>query len=176
MPPAPLVRPATIADVPAITAIYRPAVLTGTATFEIAPPEETEMAARMTAITADGFPYLVAEVDGLVAGYVYLGKYRPRPAYRWSVENSIYVAPAGQRRGVGRALLDALIEKGEAGGYRQMVAVIGDSNNLASIALHRAAGFTFSGTLHSVGYKLGRWLDSVTMQRALGPGDSTPPV
>jgi phosphinothricin acetyltransferase len=168
------VRPATAADIPAITAIYRPAVLEGTASFEITAPDEAEMARRMQAVLDAGFPYLVAEVDGKVAGYGYLGAYRPRPAYAWSVENSIYVAPGRQRSGVGRALLQALIEIATARGFRQMVAVIGDSGQRGSIGLHRALGFAFCGTVHSVGFKHGRWLDQVLMQRALGDGDRSP--
>jgi L-amino acid N-acyltransferase YncA len=176
MPQTLVVRPATTADVPAITAIYRPAVLNGTASFEIAPPDEAETRRRMEAVVGAGFPYLAAERAGVVAGYGYLGAYRPRPAYAWSVENSIYVDPAAQRSGVGRALLSALIEIATARGCRQMIAVIGDSGQRGSIGLHRAAGFTFCGTVHAVGFKNGRWLDQVLMQRALGPGDSTPPT
>ena len=169
------VRPATTADIPAVTAIYRPAVLTGTASFELSAPDEAEMARRMDAVLVAGFPYMVAEVAGRVAGYGYLGAYRPRPAYAWSVENSIYVAPDAQRAGVGRALLAALIDIATERGYRQMIAVIGDSGQRNSIGLHRAAGFTFCGTVHAVGFKHGRWLDQVLMQRALGDGDATPP-
>lgn len=171
-----MIRPAAIADVPAVTAIYRPAVTAGTASFELEPPDEAEMARRMQSVLTAGYPYLVAELDGVVAGYGYLGAYRPRPAYRWSVENSIYVAPSMQRRGVGRALLDQLIEDATVQGFRQMIAVIGDSGQRGSIGLHRSAGFTFCGTVHSVGYKNGRWLDQVLMQRALGPSDSSPPT
>jgi len=168
------VRPATAADIAAITAIYRPAVLHGTASFEITAPDEAEIGRRMQAILDANFPYLVAELTGKVAGYGYLGAYRPRPAYAWSVENSIYVAPKMQRRGVGRALLSALIDQATARGFRQMIAVIGDSGQRSSIGLHRALGFTFCGTVHSVGFKGGRWLDQVLMQRALGDGDRAP--
>ncbi len=168
------VRPATAADIPAITAIYRPAVLHGTASFEITAPDEAEMGRRMQAILDADFPYLVAELTGKVAGYGYLGAYRPRPAYAWSVENSIYVDPKMQRRGIGRALLSALIDQATARGFRQMIAVIGDSGQRSSIGLHRALGFTFCGTVHSVGFKGGRWLDQVLMQRALGDGDRAP--
>lgn len=170
------VRPATPDDLTAITAIYRPAVLTGTASFETEPPDETEMRRRYQDITGKGYPYLVAEIGGRVVGYAYASAYRTRPAYKWSVENSIYVAPEAQKRGIGHALLPVLIERSTALGYRQMIAVIGDSANFGSIRLHRAHGFIFSGVIHSVGYKLGRWLDSVIMQRALGPGDGTPPT
>jgi L-amino acid N-acyltransferase YncA len=170
------IRAATPADISAITAIYRPAVLTGTASFEISAPDEAEMARRMAAIVDAGLPYLVAARAGTVLGYGYLGAYRPRPAYAWSVENSIYVDPQAQRIGIGRLLLDALIETATARGFRQMVAVIGDSGQQASLRLHRAAGFTFCGTVHAVGCKNGRWLDQVLMQRALGEGDATPPA
>ena len=169
------VRAVTTSDIPAVTAIYRPAVLTGTASFELSPPDEAEMKRRMEAVLTAGSPYLVAEVAGVVAGYGYLGAYRPRPSYAWSVENSIYVAPEAQRAGVGRALLDALIDIATARGFRQMIAVIGDSGQRGSIGLHRAVGFTFCGTVHAVGFKHGRWLDQVLMQRALGEGDTTAP-
>jgi phosphinothricin acetyltransferase len=174
MPP-PTLRVATPADIPAIAAIYRPAVLSGTASFELEPPEEAEMLRRFTAVTEAGYPYFVAELDGRVVGFAYAGAYRTRPAYRFTVENSVYIAPEAQGKGIGALLLKALIEATTAKGYRLMVAVIGDSRNFASIALHRSAGFTFSGTIHSVGYKLGRWLDSVIMQRPLGEGDGSPP-
>jgi L-amino acid N-acyltransferase YncA len=170
------IRAAVASDIPAITAIYRPAVLTGTASFELSPPDEAEMRRRMEAVLSAGFPYLVAEVESSVVGYGYLGAYRPRPAYAWSVENSIYVAPDAQRAGAGRALLQALIDIATARGFRQMIAVIGDSGQRGSIGLHRAAGFTFCGTVHAVGFKNGRWLDQVLMQRALGEGDTTPPI
>jgi L-amino acid N-acyltransferase YncA len=169
------IRRATLADVPAITAIYRPAVLYGTASFEIDPPDEAEIARRFTAISA-AYPYLVAEVDGRVAGYAYVSAYRPRPAYRHTVEDSIYVAPDVQRLGIGRTLLADLITAAETAGHRQMLAVIGDSRQTPSITLHRNAGFQFCGTLHAVGFKHGRWLDGVIMQRALGIGDRKPPA
>lgn len=168
------VRPATPADIPAITAIYRPAVLTGTASFETEPPGDSEMRRRFEDITSKGYPYLVAELGGQVVGYSYASAYRTRPAYKWSVENSVYVAPDAQKRGIGHALLPVLIARCTALGHRQMIAVIGDSANYGSIRLHRAHGFIFSGVIHSVGFKFGRWLDSVIMQRALGPGDTTP--
>lgn len=168
-------RTAAIEDVPAITAIYRPAVLSGTASFELEPPSEEEMRRRYEAITGGGFPYFVAEQAGVVAGYGYANAFRPRPAYRFSVENSIYIAPEHQGKGIGRALLEALISACTAQGFRQMIAVIGDSGQQASMGLHRSLGFTFCGTVHSVGYKHGRWLDSVIMQRSLGEGDQTPP-
>lgn len=170
------IRPASPADIPAITAIYRPAVVHGTASFELEPPDEAEMRRRFAAITADGFPYIVAERDGHVVGYAYVSHYRTRPAYRFSVENSVYVSGEAQGSGIGRALLDELVVRATACGFRQMIAVIGDSMQIASIALHRSAGFTFCGTIHSVGYKFGRWLDSVIMQRGLGAGDTEPPA
>lgn len=170
----PRIRPAAPGDIAAITAIYTPAVLHGTATFELDPPNEAEMLRRLKETTIAGYPYLVAERGGKVVGYAYVSAYRTRPAYRFAVEDSIYVAADQQGQGIGRTLLDALIEACEARGYRQMIAVIGDSRQIGSIALHRSAGFTFCGTLHSVGYKFGRWIDSVNMQRALGDGDSTP--
>src|SRR5262245_19346611 len=172
----PTIRPAASADIAAIAAIYRPAVLHGTASFELTPPDEREMLRRFTAMTAGGFPYLAAEMDGTVVGYAYANAYRTRPAYRYSVEDSVYVAPRAQRTGVGRLLLDTLLETCTALRFRQMIAVIGDSQQYSSITLHRRAGFIFSGTIHAVGYKHGRWLDSVIMQRSLGPGDGTPPA
>ena len=172
---APTVRPATEADIPAVAAIYRPAVRNGTASFELEPPDDAEMLRRYRALTEAGYPYLAAEIDGCLVGYAYASAYRPRPAYRFSVENSIYIAADAQRRGVGRILLEALIDRCTTKGYRQMIAVIGDSAQSASIGLHRSFGFRFSGTVHSVGYKHGRWLDSVIMQLALGPGDTTQP-
>jgi phosphinothricin acetyltransferase len=172
-----VIRAATAADIPAITAIYDHAVRHGTASFELDPPDAAELARRQQTLVETGFPYLVAvaEADGAVAGYAYAGPYRARPAYRFSVEDSVYVAPALHRRGVGRALLDRLIAEAEQRGFRQMVAVIGDSAQVPSIELHRAAGFRLIGAVESVGHKLGRWLDTVLMQRALGPGASTPP-
>jgi phosphinothricin acetyltransferase len=166
------IRPAEPRDLAAITRIYDQAVRYGTASFEIEPPDEAEMARRYEALRADGYPYLTAEQDGTLAGYAYAGPYRPRPAYRRTIESSVYVAPHAQRRGVGRALLQQLILESESCGFRQMIAVIGDSANDASIQLHRAAGFRMVGTLDNVGYKFDRWLDSVLMQRPLGPAIS----
>jgi phosphinothricin acetyltransferase len=168
-------RAATARDIAAIAAIYRPAVLHGTASFETEPPGEAEMLRRFQAIAADGYPYFVAELGGQVVGYAYASAYRTRPAYRYTVEDSIYIAPEAQGKGIGRHLLKALIEASTAGGWRLMVAVIGDSRNYGSIALHRSAGFTFCGTIHSVGYKFSRWLDSVVMELPLGEGDKSPP-
>jgi len=170
-----VIRPAAAADVGAIARIYAHAVRFGTASFELEPPDEAEMALRQHALVEAGYPYLVAEIDSAVFGYAYAGPYRHRPAYRWSVESSIYVAPEAHRRGVGRALLDALIADAERRGFRQMIAVIGDAAQVPSIALHRAAGFRLIGTLEAVGFKHGRWLDTVVMQRPLGPGATTNP-
>jgi len=172
---APHVRPATASDIPAITRIYAHAVRHGTASFEFDPPDEAEMTRRQRALLDAGYPYLVAEIDGAIMGYAYVGPYRTRSAYRYTVENSIYIAPDAQRRGVGCALLDRLITECEARGYRLMIAVIGDSGQTPSIELHRAAGFKLVGTFEAVGYKFDRWLDSVLMQRPLGKGPSTPP-
>jgi len=168
------IRPATAHDVAAITRIYRHAVLHGTASFEIEPPDETEMASRQRTLLAGGFPYLVAEGNEVI-GYSYAGPYHTRPAYRWTVEGSVYVATPAHRRGIGRALLTRLIEEAERRAFRQMVAIIGDSQHVASIELHRALGFRPVGTLATVGFKHGRWLDIVIMQRPLGPGDTTAP-
>jgi phosphinothricin acetyltransferase len=171
----PALRAATEADIAAITAIYRPAVLTGTASFELDPPDEAEMLRRFQTIVGAGYPYFVAEIDGRIVGYAYANAYRTRPAYRFTVEDSIYIAPEVQGKGVGRLLLDRLVETCTAKGYRLMVAVIGDSRQYGSIALHRSAGFTFCGTIHSIGYKFDRWLDSVIMELPLGDGDTTAP-
>ena len=170
------IRPAKTADIPAITRIYAHAVEHGTASFELTPPDETEMARRMSDLMGKGFPYIVAEIDGVLAGYAYAGPFRSRPAYRLTVENSVYIAPDTHRRGIGRALLSALIEAAQANGFRQMIAVIGDSaRQAASIGLHEALGFRHVGILERVGFKHGRWLDSVLMQRELGPGATTDP-
>ena len=168
------IRPAASGDLAAITAIYEEAVRYGTASFEIEPPDEREMTRRFEALRAGAYPYLVAEQDGAILGYAYAGPYRARPAYHWSVEDSIYIAPPAQRRGIGRLLLDRLIGEAEAGGFRQMIAVIGDSANAGSIELHRIAGFRMVGTFDNVGFKFGRWLDSVLMQRPLGKGATEP--
>jgi phosphinothricin acetyltransferase len=173
---SPLVRPSTDADLPTIAAIYAHAVVHGTASFELEPPGEAEMARRRAAILEGGYPYLVAEIDGVVAGYAYAGPYRPRPAYRFTVEDSIYVAPDRQGSRIGRALLARLVEECEALGFRQMVAVIGDSASRGSIRLHEAVGFRRSGLLEAIGWKHGRWLDGVLMQRVLGDGADAPPA
>jgi len=169
------IRPATLTDIPAIARIYAHAVNTGTASFELEAPTEAEMTRRMTALLDSGHPYIAATVGDELAGYAYAGPYRPRPAYRFSVEDSIYVDQTTHRRGIGRVLLKHLIEESEKRGFRQMIAVIGDSANAASIELHRTMGFRMIGNFENVGFKFGRWLDSVMMQRALGPGASTNP-
>lgn len=169
------IRPATLADIPAITDIYAVEVREGTATFELTPPSAAEMARRFSDIAGKNFPYLVAEREGCIAGYAYAALYRTRPAYRFTVENSIYLAPTYQRQGIGSALLAGLIAQSEKSGFRQMIAVIGDSANAGSIALHARAGFAMIGTLPDVGFKFGRWLDSVLMQRPLGEGSGTIP-
>jgi L-amino acid N-acyltransferase YncA len=156
--------------------VYKSQVLHGPASFELAPPSEAEMLRRFRAIAEGGFPYLVAELDGRVAGYAYANAYRARPAYRFTVEDSVYIAPDAQGEGIGRALLAALIDACTAQGFRLMIAIVGDSAQHASIGLHRRAGFTFCGTIHSVGYKLDRWLDSVIMQLPLGEGDTSSPT
>lgn len=172
------IRPAAAADIAAITAIYRHAVLHGTASWEIDPPDEAEMARRREAILAGGYPYLVAESDGALRGYAYAGAYRPRPAYRATVENSIYVAPDAQGQGVGSALLDALMAACATGGFRQMMAVIGDGTgaSIGSRRLHERAGFRLIGIAEKVGFKHGRWLDQMLMQKELGEADATPPA
>lgn len=169
------VRPSVADDLAAIQAIYAHHVSHGFGSFEEIPPGLEEMAARRLALVERGMPHLVAEVDGRVQGYAYAGPYRPRPAYRYTVENSVYVAQEAVGRGVGRALLGTLIEVCQAGPWRQMVAVIGDRENTASIALHAALGFHEAGHLKAVGFKHGRWVDVVIMQRPLGAGDDEGP-
>jgi len=168
-------RAATKADVAAITAIYADEVLGGTATFEVIPPDTAEMARRMDKVAAGGLPYLVAERDGKVVGYAYAGPYHVRPAYRLTVEDSIYIAAGSRGTGVGGALLGALIGECTKRDFRQMIALISDGGNLASIRLHKAAGFERVGVLKSVGYKHNLWLDVEVMQRSLGPGAAEPP-
>lgn len=172
----PLIRDARDDDMPAVQAIYAHHVLTGLASFEEVPPSAAEMTARRAHVLALGLPYLVAEREGTVVGYAYASTYRPRPAYRFTVEDSVYVAPGCGGQGIGGALLAALIARCESGPWRQMLAVIGDSDNAGSLALHRRLGFRPAGTLVSVGFKFGRWVDSVLMQRPLGPGDDTLPA
>jgi L-amino acid N-acyltransferase YncA len=178
MPPVSIraVRPT---DIAAITHVYAHAVRHGTASFELDPPDTKEMTHRLAALSAGGFPYLVAEAKGemesAILGYAYAGPYRARPAYRFTVEDSVYIAPDAQRQGLGRLLLERLIVESEARGYRQMIAVIGDSAQHASIALHAALGFRTIGTFEAVGWKFDRWLDSVLMQRPLSQGAASEP-
>jgi L-amino acid N-acyltransferase YncA len=178
--PAPgiLVRPSAPDDLPAIAALYGWHVRHGTGSFELDPPDMAEMARRRDDVLAKGLPWIVAERrdGGGVLGYAYACPFRPRPAYRHALEDSVYVADAARGRGVGRLLLAELIARCEAAGARQMFAVIGDSANAASIALHRALGFEDVGTMRSAGWKFDRWLDVVILQRALGLGDATGPA
>ncbi len=169
------IRASAPTDVRAIAAIYAHHVRNGLASFEIVPPDDAEIARRRESILARDLPYIVADLDRKIAGYAYAAPYRERPAYRYTLEDSVYIDPSAARQGVGRALLDSLIKTCAALGYRQMIAVIGDSANTASIGLHEACGFARTGLLPSVGFKLGRWVDSVLMQRALGSGDTGVP-
>ena len=171
----PLIRPATADDLPAIAAIYAHHVLNGTGTFETTPPTADEMAARHAEVQARGLPWLVAEQAGNVRGYAYCQWFKPRPAYRFSAEDSIYLHPDAAGQGLGRQLLSALVVQAEATGVRKLIAVIGDSANAGSIAVHRSLGFTPVGTIAACGWKFGRWLDIVLMERPLGAGSSTPP-
>jgi L-amino acid N-acyltransferase YncA len=173
---SPEIRAATTADLPAITEIYDHAVRYGTATFELISPDLAEMTRRFGVLMDGGFPYLVAADEGRVVGYAYAGAYRPRPAYRFTVENSVYLQPAIHRRGIGLQLLQRLIAESERRGHRQMIAVIGDSANAGSIGVHKRCGFQMIGTHPDVGFKFGRWLDTVMMQRALGEGADTLPI
>ena len=173
--PEVLIRDVTDADMAAIQEIYAHHVLEGLASFEETPPSVGELTRRRDALLAGGYPYRVAEAGGVVKGYAYAGPYRPRPAYLHTVENSVYVSLDTHRQGIGRSLLEDLIEKCTGLGYRQMVAIIGDSGNQPSIGLHAKLGFEKIGVQPSVGFKFGRWVDSVTMQRALGKGDTVLP-
>lgn len=170
------IRSATGADIVAITAIYADAVLHGTASFELDPPDDAEMHRRFAAITDNGYPYLVAiDAAGALVGYAYASAYRARPAYRWTVENSVYVDPKAFGRGIGRSLLVETVEQCTALGFRQMIAVIGGADHAASIRLHEALGFRHIGNLPATGFKHGRWLDSVLMQLPLGEADRSAP-
>jgi L-amino acid N-acyltransferase YncA len=171
----PAIRPAGRDDLAAMQAIYAHHVLHGLATFEEVPPGLAEIARRREEVTARGLPWLVAEEAGCVLGYAYAAPYRPRSAYRFALEDSIYLDPAATSRGIGSALLAALLEAGTASGARQMLAVIGDSGNAGSIAVHARLGFRHVGTFEAVGFKFGRWVDTVLMQRPLGPGAATLP-
>jgi phosphinothricin acetyltransferase len=170
------IRPATAADVDAITEIYADAVMSGTASYELQPPTRAEMAERFATLSSGQFPYLVAEHDGLIVGYAYAGPFRPRPAYRFVVENSVYVAPQAKGKGIGRLLLDRLVATAAALGFRQMIAVIGDGSPTSpSVRLHQRAGFRHCGQLQGSGYKHGRWLDTVFMQLEMNGGTATAP-
>ena len=171
-----LIRAALPHDLAVITAIYDHAVRHGTASFELQPPDQKEMTRRYEALLGGGYPYLVAEIEGEIAGYAYAGPYRARPAYHWSVEDSIYVAPEAKGRGIGRLLLEALIEEVRRLGFRQIIAVIGDGTPAsASVRLHEKLGFRHSGKLEGTGYKHGRWLDTTFMQLSLNDGAAMPP-
>ncbi len=171
----PIIRPSQPEDIPAITAIYAHHVLHGTGTFELAPPSQSEMADRRADVLAKGLPYLVA-VDGKsVLGFAYCNWFKPRPAYRFSAEDSIYLAPDAQGQGIGRALLTELMVQAEKAGVRKLIAVIGDSANTGSIGVHRSVGFSMVGVLKSCGWKFDQWRDVVMMDKALGLGDTSAP-
>jgi phosphinothricin acetyltransferase len=172
----PTIRPSQPADLPAITAIYAGHVLGGTGTFEIDPPTQADMAGRREDVLAKGLPYLVLVENGEVLGFAYCNWFKPRPAYRFSAEDSIYLAPAAAGRGLGRALLAELVAQAERVGIRKLIAVIGDSANAGSIGVHRSVGFTSVGTLRSCGWKFNQWLDVVLMEKAIGGGDRSPPA
>jgi L-amino acid N-acyltransferase YncA len=169
-----IIRACRDSDLSEITAIYAWHVQNGTGTFETDPPSIGEMTDRRADVLSKGLPYLVAEAGDRVLGYAYCTWFKPRPAYRFSAEDSVYIAPNFKGQGIGRALLSELAEKAEQAGIRKLIAVIGDSNNLASVGLHRAAGFSHAGTLTSCGWKFGQWLDVVLMEKALGFGNTTP--
>lgn len=171
----PLIRPSRDEDLAAIAAIYAHHVLHGTGTFEIDPPGEAEMAGRRAEVLARGLPWLVVEDGGQISGFAYCNWFKPRPAYRFSAEDSIYLAPHAKGLGLGRALLAELCARAERAGVRKLIAVIGDSSNTGSIGVHRSNGFTPAGVLSSCGWKFGRWLDVVLMEKALGAGDTTSP-
>lgn len=171
----PIIRPSRDSDISAIAAIYAQHVLEGTGTFEIDPPTPQDMAGRRAEVLARGLPYLVAESDGAVVGFAYCNWFKPRPAYRFSAEDSVYVSPLAHRSGVGRALLTELAAAAERAGVRKLIAVIGDSRNTGSIALHWAIGFEDAGVITACGWKFDQWLDVVMMQRALGQGSACAP-
>jgi L-amino acid N-acyltransferase YncA len=172
----PLIRPSRDEDLPALTAIYGHHVLHSTGTFETEPPSVADMTARRADVLSKGLPYLVAEEDGRIAGFAYGNWFKPRPAYRYSVEDSIYLAPDLHRKGLGRALLTELLARCEAVGIRKMMAIIGDSANAGSVGVHLALGFTQVGIVESCGWKFGAWRDIVIMQKTLGAGDTQPPA
>ena len=170
------IRAAITTDLDRITEIYADAVTHGTASYELEPPNRAEMGSRFDSLTSGGFPYLVAEKDGAVLGYAYAGPFRPRPAYRFVVEDSVYVAPNAKGQGIGRLLMQGLIDAAEVAGFRQIIAVIGDGHaDSASVRLHEKLGFRHSGRLEGSGYKHGRWLDTVFMQLSLNGGAALPP-
>lgn len=171
----PLIRPSSDADLPAITAIYAHHVLHGTGSFETEPPSIVDMTARRADVLSKGLPYLVVEQDGKIAGFAYGNWFKPRPAYRYSVEDSIYMAPDLQGKGLGRALLAELMARFEAAGIRKVMAIIGDSANTGSVGIHLALGFKQVGIVDSCGWKFGAWRDIVIMQKPLGLGDTQPP-
>ena len=172
----PLIRPSQNIDLAQITAIYQHHVLHGTGTFEVEPPSEADMAQRRADVLSKDLPYLVAVEGAQVLGFAYCNWFKPRPAYRYSAEDSIYLAPDAIGSGLGRALLAELCGQAERAGVRKLIAVIGDSSNLSSIGAHRSAGFQHAGTLTSCGWKFGRWLDVVLMDKPLGVSDTMPPT
>ena len=174
--PALLIRPSTAADLPAVTAIYAWNVLNGTGTFELEVPDTSEMARRRDDVLSKGLPWLVAQRDGIVVGYAYANHFRPRLAYRFCLEDSVYLSADARGQGLGRLLLAELLARCEAAGARQMLAVIGDSTNLGSIGVHRTLGFEHVGTMKAAGWKFERWLDVVIMQKSLGMGASVAPM
>ena len=169
------IRPSRDSDLPRMTDIYAHHVLRGTGTFETTPPTEKEMAGRRADVLAKGLPWIVLEDADRVLGYAYCQWFKPRPAYRFSAEDSIYLHPDAAGRGLGRQLLTELMRQAEAAGVRKLIAVIGDSGNASSIGVHRTLGFAPAGTIKSCGWKFGRWLDIVIMDKAIGPGDTSPP-
>lgn len=171
----PTIRPSQLEDIPAITVIYAHHVLHGTGTFEVDPPTQDDMTNRRADVLSKGLPYLVATEGEKLLGFAYCNWFKPRPAYRFSAEDSIYMAPDAQARGLGRALLAELMAQAELAGVRKLIAVIGDSANVGSVAVHRSVGFSHVGTLKSCGWKFDRWLDVVIMDKSLGLGDSNPP-
>ena len=171
----PIIRPSQLEDIPAITAIYAHHVLHGTGTFEVDPPTQDDMTSRRADVLSKYLPYLVATEGDKLLGFAYCNWFKPRPAYRFSAEDSIYMAPDAQSRGLGRALLAELMAQAELAGVRKLIAVIGDSANVGSVGVHRSVGFSHVGTLKSCGWKFDRWLDVVMMDKSLGLGDSDAP-
>jgi phosphinothricin acetyltransferase len=169
------IRASQVGDIPEITAIYAHHVLHGTGTFETTPPTESDMAGRRADVLSKALPYLVIEDAGRVLGFAYCQWFKPRPAYRFSAEDSIYLHPDAAGKGMGKQLLGELVSQAEAGGIRKLIAVIGDSANVSSVGVHRSLGFSEVGVLKSCGWKFGKWLDCVLMEKALGEGDSTAP-